>query len=196
MVGLLHAMAFMVLLLIGWVIWNNKPLPFRAVKLVCVVPNNQAWKNPGCFSKRGNNFKIVLLSEGHKLFWWEIIFKAEKNQVCFVQQCDENGCLIRVFFVERMINSDLLILIAPLTNSQPGKLEGRCFDNKVPTNRNYIHAYHKYVKSLNRLTWKHDNFDNLIALREQYANWSMVCKLWFKIFFSKFRFNIWTSFRH
>jgi len=27
MVGLLHAMAFMVLLLIGWVIWNNKPLP-------------------------------------------------------------------------------------------------------------------------------------------------------------------------
>ena len=30
MVGLLHAMAFMVLLLIGWVIWNNKPLPFRS----------------------------------------------------------------------------------------------------------------------------------------------------------------------
>jgi len=28
MVGLLHAMVFMVLLLIGWVIWNNKPLPF------------------------------------------------------------------------------------------------------------------------------------------------------------------------
>jgi len=27
MVGLLDAMAFMVLLLIGWVIWNNKPLP-------------------------------------------------------------------------------------------------------------------------------------------------------------------------
>ena len=27
MVGLLHAMAFMVILLIGWVIWNNKPLP-------------------------------------------------------------------------------------------------------------------------------------------------------------------------
>ena len=28
MAGLLHAMAFMVLLLVGWVIWNNKPLPF------------------------------------------------------------------------------------------------------------------------------------------------------------------------
>ena len=34
MVGLLHAMAFMVLLLIGWVIWNNKtlPLPWANVK--------------------------------------------------------------------------------------------------------------------------------------------------------------------
>jgi len=28
MVGLLHAMAFMMLLLVGWVMWNNKPLPF------------------------------------------------------------------------------------------------------------------------------------------------------------------------
>jgi len=27
MADLLHAMAFMVLLLIGWVIWNNKLLP-------------------------------------------------------------------------------------------------------------------------------------------------------------------------
>jgi len=27
MVGLLHAMTFMVLLLVGLVIWNNKPLP-------------------------------------------------------------------------------------------------------------------------------------------------------------------------
>jgi len=26
MVDLLHAMAFMMLLLVGWVIWNNKPL--------------------------------------------------------------------------------------------------------------------------------------------------------------------------
>ena len=39
MVGLLYAMAFMVLLLIDWVIWNNKPLPFctpmYASKLWC-----------------------------------------------------------------------------------------------------------------------------------------------------------------
>jgi len=27
MVSLLHAMVFMVFLLVGWVIWNNKPLP-------------------------------------------------------------------------------------------------------------------------------------------------------------------------
>jgi len=54
----------------------------RTVKLVCVLPNNQAWKNPGCFSKRGNNFKIVLMSDGHELFWSEIIFKAEKNRKC------------------------------------------------------------------------------------------------------------------
>jgi len=48
MVGLLHAMAFMVLLLIGWVIWNNKPLPlplqFYIIFLCCVkyqVPQQQ-----------------------------------------------------------------------------------------------------------------------------------------------------------
>ena len=44
----------------------------RAVKLLYVVSNNQAWKNPGCFSKRGNNFKIVLMFDGHKLFWWAV----------------------------------------------------------------------------------------------------------------------------
>jgi len=33
----------------------------------------------------------------------------------------------------------------------------KMFDNKLPTYRNRILAYHKYVKSLNRLTWKHDN---------------------------------------
>jgi len=49
MVGLLHAMAFMVLLLIGWVIWNNKPLPlplYRHHELLCksssIQPNSFA----------------------------------------------------------------------------------------------------------------------------------------------------------
>jgi len=58
---------------------------------------------------------------------------------------------------EYSLRSDLLILMTPVTNSQPGKLEGRYFGNKLPTCRNYILAYHKYVKSLIRLTWKHDN---------------------------------------
>jgi len=35
MVGLLHAMAFMVLLLVGWVIWNNKPSPLPLPKTTC-----------------------------------------------------------------------------------------------------------------------------------------------------------------
>jgi len=35
MVGLLHvhAMGFMMLLCVGWVIWNNKPLPLHAPTL-------------------------------------------------------------------------------------------------------------------------------------------------------------------
>jgi len=45
MVGLLHAMAFMVLLLISWAIWNNKPLPLffvpkHLVMLVAVYQTN------------------------------------------------------------------------------------------------------------------------------------------------------------
>ena len=31
MVGLLHTMAFMMLLLVGWVIWNNKPLTIDVI---------------------------------------------------------------------------------------------------------------------------------------------------------------------
>jgi len=42
MVDLLHAMAFMVLLLIGWVIWNNKPLPLPI--LVCVTGSSSPFK--------------------------------------------------------------------------------------------------------------------------------------------------------
>ena len=49
MVGLLHAMAFMVLLLIGWVIWNNKPLPLWCTTyifvlcLFCLMRQNNFW---------------------------------------------------------------------------------------------------------------------------------------------------------
>ena len=45
MVGLLHAMAFMVLLLIGWVIWNNKPLPLP------IQPNFQKYSKDQTFSE-------------------------------------------------------------------------------------------------------------------------------------------------
>ena len=37
MVGLLHSMAFMVLLLVGWVICNNKPLPLPLGFSLCDV---------------------------------------------------------------------------------------------------------------------------------------------------------------
>jgi len=63
----------------------------------------------------------------------------------------ERLCDLSILCVE-MLNCDLLILMTPLTNSQPGKLEGRYFGNKLPTCRNYTLAYHKYVKRLNRLT--------------------------------------------
>jgi len=44
MVGLLHAMAFMVLLLIGWVIWNNKPLPLPLPDSTrCTIYPRVAW---------------------------------------------------------------------------------------------------------------------------------------------------------
>jgi len=85
----------------------------------------------------------------------EILWKLPPPEMKSWLRLCKNGCLIRVFFVERMTKCDLLILMTPLTNSQPGKLEGRCFDNKLPTY--YILAYHKYVKSLNRLTWKREN---------------------------------------
>jgi len=45
MVGLLHAMAFMVLLLIGWVIWNNKPLPFMSL-------HTKTWWKRSCMKAR------------------------------------------------------------------------------------------------------------------------------------------------
>jgi len=46
MVGLLHAMAFMVLLLIGWVIWNNKPLPLPLPKSLVSCGSSTFWQRP------------------------------------------------------------------------------------------------------------------------------------------------------
>jgi len=44
MVGLLHAMTFMVLLLVGWVIWNNKPLPLSTAYLSLCQDGIRGWK--------------------------------------------------------------------------------------------------------------------------------------------------------
>jgi len=48
MIGLLHAIAFMVLLLVGWVIWINKPLPLH--------------KNWECAQSTQENFSFLLCS--------------------------------------------------------------------------------------------------------------------------------------
>jgi len=45
MVGLLHAMAFMVFLLVGWVIWNNKPSPLPAVSTLSPPGENFRFLN-------------------------------------------------------------------------------------------------------------------------------------------------------
>ena len=54
MAGLLHAMAFMTLLLVGWVIWNNKPLPLRtALFLQFQTAAELLWFNSySCFERR------------------------------------------------------------------------------------------------------------------------------------------------
>ena len=46
MVGLLHAMAFMVLLLIGWVIWNDKLLPFYLASTCIGQHLLPFWRHP------------------------------------------------------------------------------------------------------------------------------------------------------
>jgi len=51
MVGLLHAMAFMVLLLVGWVIWNNKPLPLPWRARVTLLTWSRSWCMCSCLSR-------------------------------------------------------------------------------------------------------------------------------------------------
>jgi len=61
MVGLLHAMAFMVLLRIGWVIWNNKPLPLPLVR--CEVKEVRAIKiNCKLYWKRSKTMQSTIQS--------------------------------------------------------------------------------------------------------------------------------------
>ena len=92
-----------------------------------------------------------------------------------------------------MINCGLLILMTPLTNSKPGNLEGRCFDNKFTY---YILAYHKYVKSLYSLTWKHDNLIiGLFSVNNKLVDqWSVRYDL--KIFSTNVKINHFWQFSH
>ena len=59
MVGLLHAMAFMVLLLIDWVIWNNKPLPLPFV-YNSLLTEYYEWPDPKLHLTNG----FLLMTEG------------------------------------------------------------------------------------------------------------------------------------
>jgi len=63
MVGLLHAMAFMVLLLVGWVIWNNKPLPLPKKTTV-----ERWWQNADYFAvfHQVLHFSVLANSESRK----------------------------------------------------------------------------------------------------------------------------------
>jgi len=57
MIGLLHAMAFMVLLLVGWVIRNNKPLPWRYKR----KKNNHRFKRFGEHLLAGMSLKLTAI---------------------------------------------------------------------------------------------------------------------------------------
>jgi len=106
----------------------------RAVKLVCVLPNNQAWKNPGCFPNVETILRLFLCLMVTNCSSERSFSKLKRIKVCFVQKCHKNSWLIWVFFAWRMINwCNLLILMTPFTNSQSGKLEGRPFYNKLLT---------------------------------------------------------------
>jgi len=78
MVGLLHAMAFMVLLLIGWVIWNNKPLPLP-LPLCWSVGCNDEWSRVmGHAWRHATNCKLC------SCLW---VWRAERTVIANVGYC-------------------------------------------------------------------------------------------------------------
>ena len=79
MVGLLHAMAFMVLLLIGWVIWNNKPLPLplplNGLKK-CLCMRSSALVFTQCKRKtHANGLKKFLFVRIKTSMWWNQVHR-------------------------------------------------------------------------------------------------------------------------
>jgi len=66
MVGLLHAMAFMVLLLIGWVIWNNKPLHYITLHHHWSGKDNSSFPDcPYCICEAQPMLSHMLLQKAH-----------------------------------------------------------------------------------------------------------------------------------
>ena len=61
MVGLLHAMAFMMLLLVGWVIWNNKPLAIVIERFSVESSNKRS--DRGSVQQGFTNYLLIVLSE-------------------------------------------------------------------------------------------------------------------------------------
>jgi len=104
MVGLLHAMAFVVLQLICWVIWNNKPLPLQTDNpqhknncdctfgqlhsffccyefnvICCVITSHglRAFANNSGRNVDLNKIRFSCLHILHHCFW--IVFESEKR---------------------------------------------------------------------------------------------------------------------
>jgi len=70
MVGLLHAMAFMVLLLVSWVIWKNKPIPFLLRKYITFLLSLSF-----CCLVQFQNFFCGFQTEQWSKIWWCIEIK-------------------------------------------------------------------------------------------------------------------------
>ena len=80
--------------------------------------------------------------DDHNVFWWEIIFKAEKNQKC---ASFNNVTRAAVWSEYSCVENDKLRLIDfddTIDEFAARKARRRMFDNKLPTYRNCILAYH------------------------------------------------------
>jgi len=76
------------------------------------------------------------------VFWWEIIFKAEKNQKC---ASFNNVTRATIWLSILCVLNDKLRLIDfddPIDEFTARIARRKIFDNKLPTYRNYILAYH------------------------------------------------------
>ena len=79
--------------------------------------------------------------DGHNVLWWEIIFKAEKNQKCASLKNVTRAVWLSILCV---VNDKLRLTDSddPTDEFAARKARRKIFDNKLPTYRNYILAYH------------------------------------------------------